>query len=284
MDKILFMKSILFLFIVILYSCNTDVDDVKPELRLTDFSIQPKTEEICGSLENNVFNVISGDLLYLTATFSDNEALSQYKIDIHNNFDCHGHSGSAFPSVVVPITNTKTIDWSYLEVFDIEGTEAVKRIELKVPQNVTAGNYHFSFQLIDKAGNDAENNIIYSIRALNEKDTVSPILEIIEPENSSFKVKKGETIIFKGSITDNYSLSEGGNGIVFLSYINQSSGNAFSTDSYTLFNQDVDKQANLDLKFVVPQVLSSGRYNFVLLAFDGVRNVSKQKVFEVIVE
>jgi len=278
------MKSIFFLFIVILYSCSKEVDDVKPQLSLVNFSIQPKSEEICGTSENNVLKLMSGEVLHFTAILSDDQALSQYKIDIHNNFDCHGHSGSVFPSVVVPTTNTKTTDWSYLEVFEIEGKEVVEKIELKVPQNVTAGNYHFSFQLIDKAGNDSNNNIIYSIVALNEKDTIRPILEINEPVNTSFKVKKGGTIVFRGTVTDNYSLSEGGNGIVFLSYINQSTGNTFSTNSYMLFNEDVDKQAYLDLKYIVPQYLSSGKYNFVLVAFDGVRNISNQKVFEVTVE
>ena len=67
--------------------------------------------------------------------FRDNEALSQYKVDIHNNFDCHGHARS-------------TQDWTVLEVLDIEGTEQRVSRSLSVPDDVTAGNYHFHVQVI----------------------------------------------------------------------------------------------------------------------------------------
>ncbi|MCX7769124.1 MAG: DUF4625 domain-containing protein, partial [Flavobacteriales bacterium] len=33
----------------------------------------------------------TGDTLHLTLRFTDNEALAQYKIDIHDNLDGHNH-------------------------------------------------------------------------------------------------------------------------------------------------------------------------------------------------
>lgn len=68
---------------------------------------------------------------------------------------------------------------------------------------------------------------------------------------ASFIVVKGSIVIFFGMVVDNYFLSEGGNGIVFLSYIDLSLGNIFSIGVYVVFEVGVEKDYNFDFEYII---------------------------------
>ena len=98
------MKKYIFNFIVIaislfMISCGDEnIDVTSPEMEVVSFVPEPGEGEICGSLKPTVFQLTGGDILSFDVIFRDNDALSQYKIDIHNNFDCHGHGGGSAPA------------------------------------------------------------------------------------------------------------------------------------------------------------------------------------------
>ncbi|MBK8623273.1 MAG: DUF4625 domain-containing protein [Saprospiraceae bacterium] len=200
---------------MLLASCGGEADLIKPAITIQNFNISPKSEVICGFTDENVITVKGGEQITFDALFSDNEALSQYKIDIHNNFDCHGHGSGATPGISLPIANGDTEDWSLLIVKDLSGKKVEENISLKVPENVTAGVYHFIVQLIDESGNDASTSVIYSLKVNHPEDTINPVININFPSTSAFSVKKGDNISFSGTVTDNKNLGSGGNGMVF---------------------------------------------------------------------
>lgn len=274
--------SCVLLAIVLLYSCDKQsIDTTPPTMKVLEYMPSPMVNEICGSQEPNVFVLEGGEDLSFDVVFKDDEALSQYKIDIHNNFDCHGHGGGSAPSVSAPNVQNLTLDWTVLEIQDITGTTAPVMRTLEVPENVTAGNYHFHVQVIDESGNDSPFTNFFSLKITNPKDKVAPLISVDQPANSNLTISKGQSINFSGNVTDDRSLSDGGNGILYLAYTDLSSGNTFTTNEVFVFDEAVESIYDFDFDYTIPSTLVSGSYRFSLGANDGVRNVASFVFFDV---
>ena len=258
-----------------------DVDVTPPTLEAMAYDPMPVAAEICGAEEPTVFLLTGGDELFFDIIFSDDNALSQYKVDIHNNFDCHGHGGGRAPSVVVPNVENQTTDWTVLDIQELSGTSSSVKQTLEVPENVTAGNYHFHIQVIDEAGNDSPFANFNSLKIVNPLDDTPPQISVDNPSPRNFSVKKGEIIHFIGQVTDDRSLSDGGNGVLYLAYTDLDTGNTFTTNESFVFDENVEKVFNFDFEYTVPQSLTTGNYRFSLGANDGVRNVAPFQFFEV---
>jgi len=258
-----------------------NVDLTPPSMQVISFTPEPITDEVCGSSDPMVFHLTGGDELVYDVIFQDDEALSQYKVDIHNNFDCHGHAGGSAPSIVVPSVNNQTVDWSVLNIQDLNGTSSSVMQALEVPTNVTTGFYHFQIQVIDESGNDNPAANFFTLNIKNPTDSVRPQIMVELPSMNNFVAAKGETIQFKGMVTDERSLSDGGNGVLYLSYTDLSSGNTFSTDEVFPFDENVDLTFEFNFQYQVPQTLVPGDYRFSLGANDGVRNVAPFVFWEV---
>lgn len=262
-------------------SCGGDDVDITPPTLDATYTPAPIAADICGAEEPTVFLLTGGEQLSIDAIFEDDNSLSQYKIDIHNNFDCHGHGGGSAPSIVVPSVQNQTEDWTVLDIFELSGTSSSASRTLNVPENVTAGNYHFHVQVIDEAGNDSPFSNFVSLKITNPLDETSPHIGVDEPSSRNFSIKKGETIQFIGQVTDDRSLSDGGNGVLYLAYTDLSTGNTFTTNEAFPFDESVDKVFNFDFEYTVPQTLTAGSYRLSLGANDGVRNVAPFQFFEV---
>lgn len=279
--RLMELKYVLPLAFVLLVSCGKQkVDIIAPSLEVINYVPAPVADDICGTQEPVVFLLAGGDQLDLDLVFTDDLALSQYKIDIHNNFDCHGHGGGVAPKTAVPNVNNQTTDWTVLDIQDISGTSAPVVRTLNVPENITAGNYHFHIQVIDEAGNDSPFTNFHSIKVKNPLDDVPPQISIDRPINS-FSVEKGQVVRFSGKVTDNRSLSDGGNGVLYLAYTDLSSGNTFATDVAFPFDENVDTAFDFDFEYSIPQTLVNGDYRFSMGANDGVRNVAEFVFFDV---
>jgi hypothetical protein len=216
---------------------------------------------VCGELEDNVITLNSTDTLGLTFRLTDDQELSQYKIDLHSNFDCHGHSGK-----------TETTQWSVLSIEDVAGSDQTITRQFAVPTDVTTGLYHMSVQATDAAGNEAQ-TIIYDLSVANATDTEAPILNATVPASSSFSAQKGTSVNFQGSLTDNSPLGSGTNGRLELRY--------WSTTNQTivsLYEEDIDNAVaetyNFNFDADIPSTVADGTYIFELRAFDAVNNPS----------
>ena len=275
-------KILVLVSIMIIVACGESAVDVTPPtMDVVSYTPEPVEDEICGSLEPTVFRVVNNQDLVFDVVFNDDEGLSQYKVDIHNNFDCHGHGGGSAPSIPVTDVENQTTDWSVLDIQDISGESAPIVRTLTVPDNVTAGNYHFHIQVIDESGNDSPFANFNAIKVQNLDDTEAPQITVQEPAAQSFSMSKGETIRFVGQVTDNRGLNLGGNGILYLAYTDLSSGNTFATDQAFSFESVTGQVYDFDFEYVIPQTLVSRTYRYSLGANDGVRNVAPFVFFEV---
>lgn len=145
--------TLLFLVgILTLGACKKEADTTIPLIEVLSVSPNITTATVCDETENNVIPVTAGQTIVLKLKMTDNEGLSQYKIEGHENFDCHGHR------------SPRNTDWSYQQLKTLSGTTIEEQIELKFPADATAGNYHLELKVVDLAGNESE-EIYYTILA-----------------------------------------------------------------------------------------------------------------------
>ncbi len=152
--------SIVFLLLV-LSSCeeSTDKDEVKPAIELSFSGAFP---QICDT-------VFLGDKFNLKVKLTDNNELGSFSVDIHHNFDHHGHSTEIEEcdlwqkkDAVDPV--------SYLKNYTIPDgeTEYMTDYEIEIPAGKDEGDYHLSMALVDKAG--WQTIKILSIKVLERKE------------------------------------------------------------------------------------------------------------------
>ncbi len=254
----------------------SEADTERPVISDLMITPQPTAGLICGQQEENVIQVNTGDSITISFTVSDNEELSQYKLDLHSNFDCHGHAKLE-----------ETTVWEVIEIEGISGTEAFVSSTLVVPDSVTAGAYHFSIQAADFFGNAAKTEI-FGIIVRNLEDTVAPTLVVSEPSVSSILLNlsdsiPSDSIRFVGTVSDNRDLEQGGNGKLELRYWRVGSPNTFDLFNI-LFVLGTGPSIDFDFTVTVPATLVAGDYIFELRAFDGVNNPSNTIQYNVTIE
>lgn len=238
---------------------------------------------VCGEEVAEGIRVLGGNTLQFQIVCSDNDALSQLKLDIHNNFDCHGHGSVLVPSFPVPAVENITEDMNKQTIFPLTGRDTTILISVEIPENVTSGSYHLGFQLIDISGNAAE-NIFLDVQMLHPLDTIPPVVTVDSINNVSNTIKRGDVLTLSGSITDNKPLGSGGNGVVFMNYTNLSTGNIFSTDSYVTMENNTSTDTTFTLNYKIPLFLVKGDYKFSVVGADGVRNISNTIDFTINVQ
>ena len=233
-------------------------DRQKPLITLQTVLPGPVTDSLCGFVSDRVIKVSTDSVLTINLLFEDNQALSQYKIDVHDNFDCHVHERSA--------------PWKILKIVDLEGKSVEVSESFTVPEDASVGNYHFLVLCLDAAGNEAD-FVEYDVKVESATDATPPTIELSVPLADTTSINKGEVIVMAGSINDNYSLN---NGRWELYYYNAAGDEFTALQEFFAGSQGTDYALNAS--FTLPPTADSGLYRFVLKAFDEVNNES-QKVF-----
>jgi len=262
------MKS-LFLFItfsILLTACTEpNIDISNPTISIQNISPNPISGLVCGAMEDNVIYVKSAETITFDFLFEDNEALSQYKIDIHNNFDCHGHRG--------PMTE----DWNLQQIKDLTGQSINLSTPITVPSNVTAGSYHCSVLLLDEAGNQAS-TIFYTLKIQNSTDTIPPTANLSQPTTNSTNINKGSVLNVQGLLMDNNNLENGRLELVYFTPSNNK-----SVAQTLRLDNTVSNTYNYNFNYTIPTSFVSGTYTFEVRAYDAVGNIANDLDFEVVV-
>ena len=253
-----------FSLLLVLQGCVKEgsIDRNKPTFKVLSFSPEPTYGTICQSFEQAIFMVDDTDTIKMELEFYDEGGLSEAKIDIHNNFDCHGH-------------RSQTQDWFLQEVVPLSGVRVVKEILLPVPKNATSGNYHFGLLVSDESGNVTDQTFFYSIQIKNSTDTIAPTIELIAPSNNEISIARGEVLSIIVELKDDKILSVGGNaGILILS--RRSEGGNVMTQLDISFNNINNNFQRVETSFTIPIVWVRDQYDLIFLGYDGVRNESNE--------
>ncbi len=260
--------NIKFLFLLLFVACTEDgsinegPDTQKPIITVLESTPVAQDQMICKSMESNVISATTGSDIILSLEFSDDSNLSQYKIDIHNNFDCHAHGRVAASS------------WQLLKIENISGKTVNVEEVIRVPEDAMAGDYHLQILCLDALGNEAE-PVIYSVKVENAIDNIPPALLLSEPSSASISIGKGADLNFKGTVTDNHSLA---NGKIEITYTDPGGTEFFPIQEF--FPGTQVTQIDFDLTFKVPTSAASGKHEFVIKAYDTYNN-AVEKLIEV---
>ncbi|MGP1363307.1 MAG: DUF4625 domain-containing protein [Bacteroides sp.] len=131
-------------------SCNKDdnKDTTKPDITLHGPEEGAKL----------VINRKSG--VHFEADFGDAKGLKSYRIDIHSNFDNHGHASTG-STVDIPIRhgNDEGEAWSFQKEWPLEGrARHIHHHEIKIEEKdgkkIKPGKYHFVVYCMDINGNE----------------------------------------------------------------------------------------------------------------------------------
>lgn len=151
------MKKILTLFgfgMIALSACkkkdtNGGVQDGAPVITIhTALS----KDTVCGEEENNVLKISVKDTLRLNFSLHGDVALSQYKIDVHENQPCHQHEHGELPPGG-PLAEDHF--WHVSKVVSLSDKHFDGEEVFVFEDGIILGNYHLTIKLIDKNGKEA---------------------------------------------------------------------------------------------------------------------------------
>lgn len=144
--KVLFAITLFITLSFGLIACSdNDGDTIKPTITLN------------APAEGTTLKV--GSNIHFDMDLEDNEELRSYKVEIHNNFNNHGHGTKAESSGEI-------VDFSFNRSWDVSGVKNthIHHHDIEIPANATHGAYHFMVYCTDAAGNESyiARNIILS--------------------------------------------------------------------------------------------------------------------------
>lgn len=127
------------------YSCKKeDIDDEPPVI---DISGEDAFIKNCDT-------IYRGETFNFKATFTDNQELGAFSINIHHNFDHHTHTTEIEQCELDPPKEPTEDVFVFIESYDIPSgiKEYSPEISISVPSDVDKGDYHFFISLTDAEG------------------------------------------------------------------------------------------------------------------------------------
>lgn len=246
-----------------IYGCDRSKDDPQPSvpgvdsplITIVEKSVPVETDVVCGETYDNVLRLASGSTLQMKLRLRSNHQLSQYKIDVHSNFDCHSHGR---------ISTTST-PWKLSKTVDIFGTDTTVLEKIFIPADASAGNYHFMIRLLDATGSEAD-FVEYNAVVANLADTIPPVVSIVAPLVDS--VAAGGSIDIECRITDNRLLDNGEYEIHFT----DASGQEHEV-AHDVFPVGTGTDWDLQTTYQMPAHVAPGMATFHIEAYDAVNNM-----------
>ncbi|SDM70423.1 protein of unknown function [Catalinimonas alkaloidigena] len=273
------------LLLVLLGSCGGDPLPSGPDVTAPTITLQSSTpalteDSVCGNWSDHVLRTYTGQELILELAFTDDRDLSQCKIDIHHNFDCHTHGGRVIaPPAVAPPQKQGTEllsplsllaeTWSEFRIKEVSGMQQTWEEVFAVPQNAAVGNYHLMVQGLDAAGNEAE-FLEFDLQVRNAQDSLPPSLTLTQPASDTTQAKRGEVLPLVGLIQDDAPLGGGH----YELYYYDPAGTEFTALQH-FFPEDQGTEFTLETEFTLPTFGSTGLYRFVMKLFDRANNESQ---------
>jgi hypothetical protein len=245
--KPIFKYTILAALTGLLASCASDTE--KPVVTIHE----PANNEI----------VEVGSEIHVDFEITDNDALKQFKIDIHGGHDGHTHGKL---SAILPPFDTIIVE-------NISGIAVDRHIHIDVPTNAWPGPYHVIVYATDQSGNEGKAEADITIR--NSIDVLAPVVTITSPSdgatlNNPFTVTATITDKLSDNITD---------GEIRMIEVKLVKGNQEVSlgkfDEVSNFNNAFN-QANgqFSRSFNLPSGISSGTWELEIEAYDSYFNHS----------
>ena len=221
----------------------------------------PTIEEALIDGEDHDISIMAGNEMDLDVHVTDDVALGELKMDVHDIFDGHSHKS--------------VVKWSNVETIQLSGKEQHVHEHMDVPQNTTAGPYHVVFRLIDEAGNEGE----FVELDFMISNTSQPVINVTSPDFSTeIHASKGSTLSIMGTITDDTDLEE------IIVVLEEEHDDHKSSDEGPTYEEDFDLtgtsdtswdfQSDGNININIPTDAETGHYIFEVIAEDNEGNIN----------
>ena len=238
------------LFVV---ACSkSDPDVTAPSI--VDYTMDNKTEDI---------EVAASGSTSLYYNVTDDQALSEIRLDVHDAFDGHTHGKTA--------SFTK-MSWEQID--DLSGSvEATNTIQVDVPSDAMAGAYHMEAIVVDAAGNQTPVTILDFI-VTNSGQAVIDVTSH-DLENDEVHIHGGDTVRIQGTITDDVDLDE----IIIAVLEEHEHGKVGKTAEGELYLSDYDLGGSNDVSFTIDEEIylpagETGHFELEIVAIDSDGNMT----------
>jgi hypothetical protein len=254
------MKTSGFLYAALLslgfFACG--VDDLPPNIQFPNDAIYTSK--------------FMGDSIHVMIDFTDNEALNQYKIDIHSNHDGHNHGK---PQDALE-------KWDTLIIGSLSGTADALDFYIPVPMGYLPGPYHFTVFCLDKNGNETTNN--FQLIFKDATDTIPPTVVLQTPSSNA---SLSTPFVVSANISDQLS---NGNSASELNRVELILENISSEEEFKVADYNaVQLGSSLSLydpatgvlnlsNLSIPSAAAAGNYRLRLLVFDAYFNLGVAEV------
>lgn|GEM_PF-1008439 len=244
--------------------CKADKNDsIKvhhPKIYVLEQSVESDTAVVCNEEVYNVLSLLSGDTLKLTMRFTGAYQLSQYKIEIHNNFDCHGHKGTAVP-------------WEYQKIRNLNTTDTILTETFAVPKDVATGYYHLTIRTLDIAGTESETTE-FTLSVNNASDLDSPTITMINPIEDSTTIFTGGLLNIQFDVSDNQFLEKG----YYTIHWTDANGVKQQLDRKE-FPIPTNHRTQVEFPYAIPLNAAKGWTRFDILVADATHNTSRKTFY-----
>ena len=178
---------------------------------------------------SSIVDVSPGESISVTAQISDNEELSQFKIDIHHDFDGHSHKAM-------------TVRFAEIRIENISGGSFDLSEQFTIPADASSGAYHGTIIAVDKEGNQSENSLFWFDIVRAEQPTINL--------NIPLSVSAGESFGITGDITGSVNLSA-----VYVKVTSESSGNTLYNQTFNIASSETmiwNPETDASISIAVP--------------------------------
>ena len=205
---------------------------------------------------------VPGDTLFFDLTFSDDQELQKYRIQVIEDF-------------IAP-ANVAPFDTSVVETLAAT-TEVTTNAQLVIPNDVDAGDFQIQIEVLDHTGNLSDPMVI----DMNIAVVGQPSINVTVPNLGVDLVANiGDTLLTSGTISDDEALAQ----VDVRIFQNTSTGpNTLYLSTYTYQPADLVTVWSLDtleldsVPLNIPTTSSAGTYELVISAFDTLGNYSAGK-------
>lgn len=194
--------------------------------------------------------ISAGDTITIYSEIKDNVNLSQFRIDIHDNFIEHSDRNTAFSSQLT---------------YSISGTAVYETKTIIIPTTASSGPYHIVVSALDEAG--LESNIYqYDLTIIQAGQ---PVITVTSHNiDSTITINVNDTINLVGTVTDDIDLDS-----VKIWLENSAGAKIYSIDSYLAGSSDTLS----NITTPVTGAIAVGTYSLIFRMLDSDGNYTMKE-------
>jgi len=204
----------------------------------------------------SILNISPNESITVSSLISDNKELSQFKIDIHHDFDGHSHKAM-------------TVRFAEIRIKDILGGSYSLNEQFTISENASSGAYHGTILAVDKEGNQSESKLFW----FNIVRAEQPVINLNVPTT----VNNGESFGITGEISGSVHLS-----LINVKVTSEDNGNSLFNQTYNIASSETltwNPETDASISIAVPSGMTGNlKFRVRIEDIDGNNSIFEQQI------